>query len=266
MAVVVAGLAARPANAISSSIMQLYNTGNSVVWNSTSAQLSAGLLQQSPSQTATSDASHWVLAAVPSAYTNPSGTPFATQLSTLPGAYADHSLSSDQSLGAEWITPNKTGGSTVPSGNYIYQQSFTLTGGTPTGSSIGVADLNFSFLADQYISSIVLNGTVANDAVTGGTAIYTASSSPSPQYSALTTVNYSSTAGYKISSSGATNTLTFVVKAPYSRGGLFVKFNNATYQPVPAPPAAISLGIGSLVGMIGTSSRRLRSRLRLRKK
>ncbi len=33
-----------------------------------------------------------------------------------------------------------------------------------------------------------------------------------------------------------------------------------TYQPVPAPPAAVSLGIGSIVGLLGTGVNRLRRR------
>jgi hypothetical protein len=33
-----------------------------------------------------------------------------------------------------------------------------------------------------------------------------------------------------------------------------------TFQPVPAPPAAISLGIGGLVGLIGTGAKRIRRR------
>ncbi|MBC8139530.1 MAG: NF038122 family metalloprotease [Fibrella sp.] len=38
------------------------------------------------------------------------------------------------------------------------------------------------------------------------------------------------------------------------------------YQPVPAPPAAISLGIGGLVGLLGVGARKLRTRLRRDKK
>lgn len=36
-----------------------------------------------------------------------------------------------------------------------------------------------------------------------------------------------------------------------------------TYQPVPAPPAAVSLGIGGLVGLVGTGANRLRRRRRV---
>lgn len=41
---------------------------------------------------------------------------------------------------------------------------------------------------------------------------------------------------------------------------------DVTFQPVPAPPAAVSLGIGGLVGLVGTGANRLRRRRRVASK
>ena len=42
--------------------------------------------------------------------------------------------------------------------------------------------------------------------------------------------------------------------------GNYLTFNATSFQPVPAPPAAVSLAIGAIVGLFGTLARRLRGR------
>jgi len=160
----------------------------------------------------------------------------------------------------EWISPVQNPTITAnyePGGDYVFQTTFLAqTGVTPSTGYLQQASLAFNFAADNYVTGITLNGhSIYTNALTVNqlhtlTAVSTTNAS---------FFNFGTTAG------AATNTLRFTVHNTNGPVMLYTQFTSETYQPVPAPPAAISLGIGSLVGMIGTGAARMR-RQRNRKK
>jgi hypothetical protein len=44
----------------------------------------------------------------------------------------------------------------------------------------------------------------------------------------------------------------------------YLTFSSTSFQPVPAPPAAVSLAIGGVVGLLGTRLRRLRAKKQMK--
>ena len=159
-----------------------------------------------------------------------------------------------------WIGPTQSPNTDFfQEGDYVYQTTFNLTNYDQVNDH---PTLNFSFAADNHVSDISLNSTSIYSnpytlPLTGGLG----SGAQSGDYSGLTSGSTTNAAAFH---NGA-NTVTITLRNGDGSGG---DYNGptglqaqltGTLQPVPAPPAAISMGIGSLVGLITTGVRRRRT-------
>ena len=88
---------------------------------------------------------------------------------------------------------------------------------------------------------------------------------PAPSISQITRRNFTST-NYTDTNQNGANFTAIAISSGYQPGQIGSASPITSFQPVPAPPAAISLGIGGLVGLAGTGLRTLRSRAAKRKK
>lgn len=134
----------------------------------------------------------------------------------------------------------------------VTSQDYTFTGiapGTSQTSPVlnGSASTNFAFKIAGYSGGGATNDTVVNQFLTstnGGGPVR---------------LGYKTFTQGFVGSSGGNAT---VAQNTADQVTLSVTY---TFQPVPAPPAAVSLGIGGLVGMVGTGVNRFRRRTAKRK-
>jgi len=259
--VLIGGVAvARPAHAIVyptslfpvQNFQSLFNTGAS---SQTAGNPGTSLY---PHNGATSP---WTLVSFPTGAKHTGSTMFAEK----PGSFtttffktAYRPIITTGTSQTEWISPIANPDLTANyenAGDYVFQTTFTALTSAST-KYLQAANLSFNFSADNYVKGITLNGH----------SIYT-NALTTDQLKVVTNVSTTNTSFFNFGSSAAaaTNTLRFTVHNNSGPVMLFTQFTTETYQPVPAPPAAISLGIGSLVGMLGTGAARLR-RQRNRKK
>jgi len=259
--VLIGGVAvARPAHAI------VYPTSLFPVQNFQSL-FNTGALTQSAGQPGTSLYAHnaatspWTLQSFPATAKHTGSTLFAEKPASFTDPFfktAYRNIITTGTSQAEWVSPIASPDQSTnfeAAGDYVFQTTFTALTSASTGY-LQAANLSFNFSADNYVRGITLNGH----------SIY-ANALTTDQLKTSTNVTTTNTSFFNFgtTTAAATNTLRFTV---HNNGGpvmLLTQFTTETYQPVPAPPAAISLGIGGLVGMIGTGAARMR-RLRNRKK
>jgi len=158
--------------------------------------------------------------------TKPGSPPFPSWTPDIPGH-------------VEWISPKVTyGGTPDPTGKYIFQETFDLTGFTPS-----TAVITGTWADDNYGLGIYLNGVKEVNGV--GSPTVNAYGSPSP---------FTISSGFQ----SGINTLDFVIDNTGGATGLYVNVTSATATAVVPEPSTVAVYMVGSLALLGFVIRKKR--------